>query len=471
MHASNPPSKLFDNVLVRRRGSRCIVGSTLPPFVAAYWQQISGVLKELGIQNADEASLDELQIQEEFLAALSSRVSGAERFKPAKIGCDLRSQEMRAFQEARAARCLITLLGKCPREVILGALEAATARIRGKAMIEVRIKGWDTIGCWQEARTRVEEILNYLYSTKSCHGSLLLFSELKEVPQGLWDYIYERPRVRVGWVATELAECRAVPQLEHLKVSCAAFTNLEMLANTGIWPHVVLPVTAANVGILPPLAVALANSTRGGTLDLVAAPLLCEDIPSAPPSVHDYTAALLAIYREGLVPLRKVSPLSWVAARVDADLPLPSSTETVGAALVVLPTGEVYPAEAAVGSSAWCLGNVLNGAASLHWERSDALAEMSAGSMKPAACRNCDWRYRCGGIDANVSLLKARRQADSAESQQALADFYCEPRKALFEAAFWDSTVSSAGKATRPSREILKLHATGLEFKPATPTV
>ncbi len=202
------------------------------------------------------------------------------------------------------------------------------------------------------------------------------------------------------------------------------------------------------------------------------------------PSVEAYVEALLAIYRNPQIRLRLVSPLSWVAARVEAQAPLPSSPAAVGAELAVLPNGDLYAGERAVGLERWRLGNVLQDPQDIRWERLDAMAEEYSNAMMPAECQGCDWRYRCGGVDASVRLMEeaaSQRPADAGRTQAApledagrmpapLFELYCAPRKRLFEEILWGSAEAAANGRRKPGRERIELREDGIDFAPANNT-
>jgi len=177
-----------------------------------------------------------------------------------------------------------------------------------------------------------------------------------------------------------------------------------------------------------------------------------------------------------------VAPLSWVAARVDSTQPLVSSPAAVGAELAVLPNGDLHAAEAAVDLERWRLGNVLQGAKDIRWERLDVMPEVFSNATMPAKCLGCDWRYRCGGVDASLLLLEeAAGQGPAGNSAggapAALVegtgrmpvprlDLYCAPRKQLFEGISWDSTEAAATGQAGAGRERIELREDGLEFTP-----
>jgi radical SAM protein with 4Fe4S-binding SPASM domain len=326
---------------------------------------------------------------------------------------------------------------------------------------------------WQTGRERIDDIISYLYQSRRCGCALTLFSDFLEVDADLWEFIYQRRRVRVAWVARELMECVSLQDFQECRQRSAALSNLERLGEMGLWPHVVLPVCRENCRALPDLVLALIEGTRGASIDVVPAPMLDSiEVPPHPaakadstaPSVEDYVEALLTICGNPRVPLRLVSPLSWIAARIDAQGTMVSSPAGVGAELAVLPDGDMYAGESLAGLDPWRLGNVLKDGTDLRWERLDSISEMAGYSLKPAKCAGCPWRYRCGGVDASILLLEERLAPNGAQGGAALREFYCSARERLFEEMLWGSVEAAGSGKPRQGRERVQLRQDGIDF-------
>jgi radical SAM protein with 4Fe4S-binding SPASM domain len=455
----------MDNVMIRLRGEKLIVSSVVSPFERAYWPNVREVLSEIGLPYKNGSTLETPRSQEDFLLALA-KWPGMLAFSPTKIGFKWRANEVRSREQLRNTQCLVTFLGDCSRAVLLGTLEVVGRRFPENRRLDVLIKGSDPLNNWRAGKECLDDVLNHLYFRRHQQGSLMFFSRLLSVPEGLWDYIYERRCLRLGWVAEELAGCDDLAQFERYRAGSLPFKNLEELANTGIWPHIVLPASKANIGILPELVFGLAEMTRGGTIEIIPAPMLLPKLEAVPPPVGEYVAAILAIYKDARIPLRTVGPQSWVASRIDAEIALASSSEAAGASLAALPNGDIYASEAAIGLDDWYLGNVLKDGDSLRWEILDSMAEVFSTSMKPVECQSCDWRYRCGGMDSSVMLLQERPGPSVGTAD--LNQLYCEARKALFEESLWDSTINSAKGNAKQGREWLVCDKAGIQYQSAS---
>ncbi len=512
-----------DNVIFRVRGDGpCLIASVEPPFRIAYWEDVKSVVSALNLNMTEKELLEDGAVQEHFLTALADGVQGCEGFRPAQLGFSASRQDLRRRKNFRDRHCTISFLGECSREVAFAATDLMRRRLQANAVMELRFKHWDGLKDWTVCHECLCDIFAFLAQTKTPLGSVILFSRLETVPEDLWEFIYDHPRVRIGWVAADLADCRDVDQFERYRAGNSAFTNFQSISNAGVWPHVVLPVSATNVKVLPELVLGLIEASRGGTVELVPVPFDFEfpisnfrsslGNPSEPtavasdrraigpapstPGLGEYVEALLAIYRSGRTPLNLVSPLSWVAVRIDSEPPLISSPMSAGAAVAVLADGTMYAAESSVGLPQWCLGNVLDDSRSIRWERLDAQPEVFSCSTKPEQCRACDWRFRCGGVDTSVLLQGEQVQefhrrsstgecsveilssdlddpdggapftTDSEDDNARLFfDLYCQPRKALFEAFLWDLVEATArNQASRP-REKLKLYKEGIAFE------
>jgi radical SAM protein with 4Fe4S-binding SPASM domain len=459
-------ARTFDNVMVRIRGESCVVSSAVAPFVTAYWPELGKLIPELGLTQISVESLQTQSGQENFIAALA-KMPGTERFLPGMTGFKCRPEDVQSREWLRKNHCQITFLGDCPEKILLGAFDVIGKRLVANCNINVQFKGWDLLTNWRIGKERLNDVLNYLFFTKPYRGSLMFFSDFKEVPEDLWEYIYQRARIRVGWLAIDFAGCHDIAQFEQHRQENASLKNLEMLANTGLWPHIILPATEVNVRILPELSFALAELTRGGTIEIIPVPLARLAAKIAPPPIEEYIAAVMAIYKDARIPLRMVAPQSWVASRIDADVPQMTSLEAAGASLAVLANGDVYPGESSVGLDDWHLGNVLKDGESLHWERLDAIPEIFSATTKPAECKTCDWRYRCGGVDCSVLLTAERlRSSVSSADETSLFRLYCLPRKALFEESLWDSVINSSQRNTNHPREVIACSKDGIRFQP-----
>ncbi|MGO9199453.1 MAG: hypothetical protein ACLQM8_02790 [Limisphaerales bacterium] len=539
----DPPQKPFDNVVFRARGSRCLAASVAPPFRAAHWPDIAVLAGELKLPAFVAASLDEPESQRTLLSALAGGAARGAAFWPARIGFASGPEDIQRPEAYRRSRRSVVFLGECSRDVTLSALEAATQGIGPRGVVDVGLKGWDALANWAVGRERIEDIIGYLYHNRRCGCALTVFSELREVDPGLWEFIYQRPRVRVAWVAEDLLRCGSIEEFHQYRPESPALSNLESLGEAGLWPHVVLPVSQANIRALPDLVLALIEGTRGASVEITPVSLVPTrpdlanlpvpegpgKFPLTPPArtkplrrgegpalspgglsrmggdegnspeakarpgpserarashweqqertnwngddadpacVEEYVEALMEIYRNPQVPLRLVSPLSWVAARIDAQAPLVSSPAAAGAEFAVLPNGDVYAGESAAGLEQWRLGSALKDGADLRWERLDATTEMSCYSLKPPECAGCDWRYRCGGLDPSILQLEERVGPNRTNGGPSLRELYCAPRKRLFEELLWASLEAAAQGQEPGGRERLSLREDGLDFEP-----
>ena len=427
----------FNNVAVRARAGRCLIVSVAPPFRMAYWPEARGLVGGLGLPDAMASKLGETGAQSRLLTALADKGTDGAVFRPGRIGFSLGPRSIREREKLRERRRSVSFPGRCSREVVLGAPELTAEGLPADGFVDVRFKRWDGLADWDRGRESVNDVCAYLFQTRGRSCAVTLFSGLAEVPAGLWEFIYERRRVRVGWMAADLAGLGEMRGFEEWREGSIAFRNLERLGDGGLWPHILLPASATNVRLLPELTLALVEGTRGASIEIVPAPMAGLAAPSVAPSVgqrpeagacraqrspeapgvEDYVEALLAIYRDPRIPLRLVSPLSWVAARVNSETPMVSSLAAAGAEVAVVPDGSLYAGEQAVGLEGWRLGNALEDAREIRWERLDVMPEAYASSVKPERCLSCDWRWRCGGVDAAVMQAE-----EAARGGQAGAD-------------------------------------------------
>lgn len=500
-----------ESVAVRTRGERCLLASVSPPFRTAYWPDVATLASELGFADWDARSLAEPQARGRLLNALADRLPAAAAFRPTGLGSHARPEDIHRREAFRTSTRFVTFLGNCPGHIVRVALGLVADQLTAGASVNVQFKQWDAFAEWGVGREQIHDVFECLYQSGRYRGGVMLFSKLQQLPANLWHFVYEHPRLRIGWLATELLACDNPTALERYRIESVAFKNLETISADGLWPHVVLPISERNVEMLPELVEALLEATRGGSIEIIPAALLPRESfgvlrphhagntseSAGPRAVEEiqvgllfaqkYVAGLLTIYRSTRLPLSLVAPMSWVATRIDSQEPLASSPAEAGAEVTVLPNGALYASEAAVGLEPWRLGNVLDDPPRIRWERLDLMAESCSLSRKPQECRACDWRYRCGGVDTSVFLMteaeRARRTApeagshnpglaavssDRAESFAASSfPLYCAPRKALLEEILWGS-VEAAANRNGTNRELLQLGEEGIDFVPAT---
>ena len=453
---------LFDNVLIRIRGQECLATSVLPGSAMAHWPNFPQLLAELGMGDLSLESFSERSQQRLFLARLVARFPQSEELKPDVIGYKLRAKDIILRQQFQENHVSIIFLRRCSAQLVLETLEALVGRLNPFAHVDVWLCEWDALCRWERERQLLEDILNYVQVRAGANCTITAFSHFLVIPPDLGDFVLKHPSVRFFCDAREISQTNNMGDFDRLCNESATMCNLRDLVNQGIWPTLNVPVSLTNVGILPSQVLALADATRGGRIRLIPATSSSAHVP---PSIDDYTSALLGIYRDERIPLRNVTPQSWVAARIDADVSLVTSPESAGAAVTVLPNREIYAGEHAVGNQSWRLGKIGN--QPLQWERLDAMAEAGITRARTPECQTCDWRFRCGGLDSSVWLVQGAQKGDSSNDCQTTFDLYCKPRKALFEEAIWDSVKHSSNLGGAKSRELLDLAEDKVSFRVA----
>jgi radical SAM protein with 4Fe4S-binding SPASM domain len=460
-------SSNFDNVLLRIRDNQILISSINPPFRTVYWANLKGIAGELGLDDINGYNLNDFHVQARFLQALSNKVREGQIFMPHFVQFSYKPEDLRRREAFRQNHGSIIFKGHCHSEIQLATVELACSWLRRNAILDISVKGWDPFEEWALAKQEISFLLSYLYNTRQCKGALTLFSPLRHIDQEVWQYLYERPRIRIAWMASEYMNCENLYQFENASGQSPAFHNLEKMSYDGLWLHIVLPVTDLNIAILPELVQALVQASRGATIEIVPAVFLLKEMGVKAPELEAYLSALLAIYHNARIPLQQVSPLSWITARIDSEYPLLSSPVAAGAEWVVLPNGDLYPAEAALPHPSWRMGNVLEDPSTLHWELLDSLPEIFSYTSKPKACQTCDWRYRCGGVDCSLQLHQWATGLEMESDQPPFFDLYCAPRQALFEEILWDSVQTAARTQGNGGRELIELHEECICYQPA----
>jgi len=261
-------------VALRLRANRCIVSSVLPPFVTVLWPDVQPAASQLGLRQVTAESLQQDGAQALFLSVLAGRALPDERLKPAKIGYKQPPDLLRGREAFRDRFRLVTFVGACSRETALGALELIAGQVRRGGTVDVQFKGCDMLADWPAGRERLSEVCAYLFQDRQLRSNLTVFSGLRTIDPGLWEYVYDRPRVRIGWLAADLIGFRDISEFQDYCSESAAFKNLRKISSEGLRPHVVLPVSRLNVGVLPEPALALVEATRGGSIELAPVGLL-----------------------------------------------------------------------------------------------------------------------------------------------------------------------------------------------------
>lgn len=95
------------------------------------------------------------------------------------------------------------------------------------------------------------------------------------------------------------------------------------------------------------------------------------------------------------------------------------------------------------------------------------MAEGFPGSAARERCGGCDWRWRCGGVDASVLLMAeaAHYEADG-QPDPPFVDLYCEPRRQLFEEMLWGAAEVAERPEAPGARERIQLRQDGIDFLP-----
>jgi radical SAM protein with 4Fe4S-binding SPASM domain len=482
----------FDNVALRFRDSRCVAASVNDLSQLLYWPDFGRLAAELGFSGSAAKTALEPKLQAQLLLALAKQSPECSSFAPRKVGFPEDAAGVRQRQLFRRRHRRLICLGGCSRTAVLGCLEALLREMAPGGSIDVHVKKWDALTDWDRGQELIANVLNYLYRARGSRGEITVFSSLgSAVDSRVLDFIYEHPVVRVAFQAWELADCGSMEDLWRLRERSGPLKRLQELSCAGLWPHVVLPVSSLNCPLLPDLILALRALTRGGTIEPVptsffrgareeiGAPKQHASTRSSssasgrdgrlapPPSGEEYGEALLAVYQRSRIPLRSVALQGWVGDRIDSQAPFPSSHAAAGAEVAVLPSGDMYAGEFSVGVERWHLGNVLRLGDRLQWEKLDAMPEVFGNSSKPAKCHQCDWRYRCGGLDASVALLQEQGSESPGFQSPSLFELYCEPRKTLFEALIWGAVEVAERPQARTARERIALGVDGIRFEPA----
>ena len=326
-------STRLGNVGLRLRGKSLVLVSVVPPFRTADWGDAEALTCEMDFPGISAASLAcSVELQERFLEALAASMPEGLPCYP--DGTGLRSWPLRAQRREilRRTSRLVKFVAECRRDVVIAALEALAGQLAARGTVEVQFRAGAGADCGADEWGVIADACNFLVGIGRWGAPVLLLSQLQRVAPSLWDFIYRRSQIRIGWEGSDLLNCRTRDELDRLADESPALKNLREIGGSGLWPHIILPISGANVCMVPELVAALLELTRGASIEIIPVPFVralgCEAVP---PQAREYAEALLEVYRAPNVPLRLVSPLSWVAARIDSQQPLVRSALSAGA--------------------------------------------------------------------------------------------------------------------------------------------
>ena len=275
----DPPQKPFGQRGVSRAGQPLPRGLGGPAIPAAHWPDIAVLAGELKLPAFVAASLDEPESQRTLLSALAGGAARGAAFWPARIGFASGPEDIQrpeAYRRTRRSAVFLEMLpGRYPERP--GGGHPGHWAARG---CRCGPEGVGRLGQLGGGAERIEDIIGYLYHNRRCGCALTVFSELREVDPGLWEFIYQRPRVRVAWVAEHLLRCGSIEEFQARTPGEPAPRISKRLGEAGLWPHVVLPVSQANIRALPDLVLALIEGTRGASVEITPVSL----VPTRPDS-------------------------------------------------------------------------------------------------------------------------------------------------------------------------------------------
>ena len=171
----------------RLRGKRCLASSVAPPFRTAYWADVEALKAQLGWDSGGTGSLTAAGVPPRLTAGLSALVGGLSPTEAATTWSLPWAADVRRREAFRASHRAVLFLGRCSREVALGALEIATERLTVGSQVEVRLKDSDAFADLSDAREWVREVLGYLAGTRRLCAHLMLLSDTVPAASGVRD--------------------------------------------------------------------------------------------------------------------------------------------------------------------------------------------------------------------------------------------------------------------------------------------
>jgi len=224
--------------------------------------------------------------------------------------------------------------------------------------------------------------------------------------------------------------------------------NIQRLVSAGIRVSLRTTVTSMNVAHIPEIARHHKELNGVGCAFVPVNPINSDEqlLPiELLPDVNELTQGVVDAYHAGIWDRKELFPFSVYAGKLVAGR---RSTLGCGAPYgntpVVTADGDVYPCIYLVGITKYHLGNLMNGT----YPQSEVLHDMAQTYHVDyrETCKDCNWRYICGG-GCLVGPLTVMGRADASESvTQYCQDISCRYTQKIFETIFWQMATETAAQ-------------------------
>lgn len=224
--------------------------------------------------------------------------------------------------------------------------------------------------------------------------------------------------------------------------------NIQRLVAAGIRVNLRTTVTSKNVAHIPEIARHHKELNSMGCAFVPVNPVNSDEqlLPiELLPNMDEMAQRIREAYHDGVWDGKELFPFSVYASKLVAGR---RSTLGCGAPYgntpVITAEGDVYPCIYLVGNSKFHLGNLMDGS----YGKTEVLSSMAQAYHVDYRenCKDCNWRYICGGGCLVGPLTVMGRDDASEEVVQYCRDINCRYTKKVFEEIFWQMATETAAR-------------------------
>ena len=230
--------------------------------------------------------------------------------------------------------------------------------------------------------------------------------------------------------------------------------HIQRLVAAGIRVSLRTTVTSKNVAHIPEIAHHHKKLNGVGCAFVPVNPVNSDEqlLPmELLPNMDEMALRVADAYHAGVWDRKELFPFSVYASKLAAGH---RSTLGCGAPYgntpVITAEGDVYPCIYLVGNSKFHLGNLMDGS----YGKTEVLSSMAKAYHVDyrETCKECNWRYICGGGCLVGPLTVMGREDASEEVVQYCRDINCGYTQKVFEEIFWQMATETAARVDDDKR-------------------
>ena len=258
----------LESTIVRFRGNSCIICSLAPPFVTGYWPDVTQILSSTRVSPAS-CLATEPKALEQLLKSMGNGLLEKGTLSSRHLEFHDRPEDIRAASVLREGAFWIRLLGRLNRLAVPQIVRRCSSRINPGGKVTVAFDGGGECSQWASLQESISDVLSYLYNSLGLEPRITFTSDLLQIPEGLWEFMYDRPALQLKWTGTLFADCDSAARLERMVDRNVTLKNLSRLSNEGLSVNVTLPATKQNATMLHDIVLVLTEITRGAKIEVL----------------------------------------------------------------------------------------------------------------------------------------------------------------------------------------------------------